>query len=152
MLLNSILKMYCFWQWKQHSATCHKFELLLLLWNLMVLLLFQKNGSKLNFIQNLNRWQIFYFFSSKMSTPDAQVPARVALGVTTLLAMSTTMASIQVNYDLWVKIHAFPPSSAPCHPWPTPRLWTSGLGSVSSLFSVHCWSTPLSTMLPGEDI
>ena len=36
------------------------------------------------------------------------VPARVALGVTTLLAISTTMASIQVNYDLWVKVYAFP--------------------------------------------
>ena len=42
------------------------------------------------------------------------------------------------------------PSSAPCHLWPTPRRWTSGLGSVSSLYSAHCWSTPLSTTPPGD--
>ena len=60
----------------------------------------KKKGIKLKFYPKFELLTNILLFPSKMSTPNAQVPARVALGVTTLLAMSTTMASIQVNYDL----------------------------------------------------
>ena len=98
-----------------------------------------------------------------------QVPARVALGVTTLLAMSTTQVHTISTSSPPPPHHSSPPppqpsiafisppptpycrpaSRTPCRPWPTPRPSTSGPASASSLCSAPCWSTHSSTTPPG---
>ena len=79
----------------------------------------------------------------------SQVPARVALAVTTLLAMSTTMASIQKSLPPVAYTKAKLRGESPNKIIINSRLLMFGLVFVFSLSLVPFWSMLWSTMLPG---
>ncbi len=59
-------------------------------------------------MNNVNAYHLIHSILFQTWLHCFQVPARVALGVTTLLAMSTTQVSQQINKDVLTKLHMYP--------------------------------------------